>query len=171
MNLDNITDIDELRKLREEIDNKIQNLKKQEQDNNVELVAEQFVGKYIKQYEYKNYVDHYVKNMNKYTIYHITSIQNILYDKCLMCAANVIEICYDKDEIETLDKSIFDDASIDIFTYTDNNCRIDLLQEYEEISNSQVVELIEQAKKDVMNITDEWLNTVQKSKENICSKN
>jgi len=61
MNIDDITDIDELRKLREKIDNKIQDLKTKEQDNKVELIAEQFVGKYIKQCEYKSYVDHYVK--------------------------------------------------------------------------------------------------------------
>lgn len=168
MVLEDITDLAELRKLREEIDNKIQDLKKQEQDEKSELAAEQFVGKYIKQYEYKSYVDHYVKNLNKYTIYHITSVQNMLYDKSLLCTADVIEIGYDKDEIETLDKAIFNDASIDIFTYTDNNCKIDLLQEYEEISHSQVLELIEQARKDMLNITDEWLTTIQKGEENPC---
>ena len=88
-----------------------------------------------------------------------------------MCTANAIEIGYDKDEIETQDESISDDANIDIFVYTDDNCKIDLLQEYEEISHKQVVELVKQAQKDALNITNTWLKTAQDNKENICSKN
>lgn len=170
MVLDNITDLDELRKLREEIDNKIQDLKKQEQEKKVELAAKQFVGKYIKQYDCESYIDHYIVNQNKYTIYQIVSVHNITNTE-LLCVAHVIEIDYDKNGEEEVFANIEDDADLHVYYYTTDCCRIDLSQDYEEISREQAEDLVLQTRKDIDDIANLWFTNTQQNEENLCSKN
>lgn len=170
MVLDDVTDLDELHKLREEIDNKIQDLKKQEQCKKVELAAEQFVGKYIKQYDFESYVDHYVVDQNKYTIYQVVSVHNITNTE-LLCVANVIEINYDKNGKEEVFANIENDADLHVYCYTTDCCRIDLSRDYEEISHEQAEELVMQTRKDIDNIVNLWLTNAKQIEDNVCSKN
>lgn len=173
MNIGDLT-IEELRKLRGEIDDKIEEIKCKAHSDKVNVATENFVGKYIMQYDYDSYVDHIVKNMNKFSIYYITSVQNILYNNELVCTANVM--CIDYEGVEQSDNFLTDttnDAFVSIYAYTDNNCRIDISQEYKEISYEHAKELIDQAHKDAVMICDSWLYNTKIIEEEVkkCSKN
>lgn len=168
MNIDDITDLTKLRKLRDEVDNKIQDLKKQEQNNKVELAIEQFVGKFFLQYYYDSNVYLEEKNLNKFDIIYISDVHNITRDS-VFCHGHIVTIDYDVEEYTDLSEVTFYD-SVSITSYVQRDYMFDISHEYEEINNEKAIKLVKQAKKDAATIVDNFID-VFNSKETICLKN